>query len=281
MLKAKALCAVSGHAAPEIRPLVSRVRAPAQEKEDRADGIRDLIRGMQGMVITSRGCDAEVPAGMEELAVRMMNSSGLINSLLHDLRLCYHQGKKDFCLPLEGRSEAEKGQIFSLFRDMTGLVTDVHWCPEQQTLCGSLVMQAKAQLFLTGQYLELAVYKTMKKVLTELAESCHTDFEIYRNVQVASRKGIFRNEFDIVVCFNGIWYIVECKSGKNYSDWNRLIRLGRTYGIAPGQILLVDSWIPKRSADAVEYLYGYHVCSLTADTLESKVTEMIRNDMAA
>ncbi len=55
----------------------------------------------------------------------------------------------------------------------------------------------KAQMFLTGQYLELAVYQTIKDVLQELSVKYHADYEIYRNVCVADREGKLKNEFDI------------------------------------------------------------------------------------
>lgn len=142
MLKAKALCAVNGNAAPAIRPLmpVMEVSASAVETYDNS---------------------------------------------LHDL---------------------------------TGLVSNVCYFSELQSLNGSLVVMPKAQMFLTGQYLEMAVYQIIKDVLQELSLKYSADFEIYCNVRVADREGKLKNEFDIAFHFKGIWYIVECKSGKCFFD---------------------------------------------------------------
>ena len=51
MLKAKALCAVNSNAAPEIRPLMSMVETPVLVADTHDNGLRDLIGGMQNIVI--------------------------------------------------------------------------------------------------------------------------------------------------------------------------------------------------------------------------------------
>lgn len=42
---------------------------------------------------------------------------------------------------------------------------------------------------MTGQYLELAVYQTIKDVLQELGEKYHVDYEIFHNIRVADKEG--------------------------------------------------------------------------------------------
>ncbi len=283
MVKALSLNVVSGNKAPEARPLISAVPASAPAKaEERGGGIQDLVRDVRHAVIESYGSDSTIPEAVEGLAVRMMNSSGLISGLLPELRQHYIQGQKEFHLSLAGRSETEKRQIIALFQDMAGLVSNIRYASGSSTLSGSLALLPRAQNFLTGQYLELAVYKTIRDVLTELADRYKADFEIYRNVKVADRKGgNLKNEFDVVIRFNGVWYIVECKSGKNYSDWDGFLSLGTNYNVMPAHMLLVDPCISGSRAEIIEYFCGYHVCSLTADTLREKVTEMIGHDMAA
>lgn len=281
MLKAKALCAVNGNADPEIRPLMLAEERPTAKAGTHRTGLHDLIGGMQNIVIESVGSDEKIPAAVGQLAVRMMNSNELIRDLLHELRQLYIRGQKEFQLSLAGRSEAEKKQIISLFQDMAGLVGNVRYYSEFQSLNGSLAVMPKAQMFLTGQYLELAVYQTIKDVLRELAVKYQADYDIYRNVRVATREGKLKNEFDIAFQFNGIWYIVECKSGKWFSDWGSFAELGMTYNIVPNRLLLVDSFISDSKAECIEYFCDYYVCNLSADTLREKVTGMINNDIAA
>lgn len=279
MLKAKALCAVNGNTDPEIRPLMSVVGNSVSAADLPDKGLRDLIGGMQNIVIESVGNDEEIPEAVGQLAIRMMKNNDLIKDLLHELRQHYICGQKDFRLSLESKNDAEKKQIIFLFQDMAGLVSNVRYCSEFQSINGSLVLMPKAQMFLTGRYLELAVYQTIKDVLQEMGVKYHAEYEIYRNVRVADREGKLKNEFDIAFQFNGIWYIVECKSGKWFSDWGGFAELGITYNIVPNRLLLVDSFISDSKAECIEYFCDYYVCNLSANTLREKVTKMVSNDI--
>lgn len=279
MLKAKALCAVNGNVAPEIKPLMAVVETPVPATDTHCNGLYDLLGGMQNIVIESVGSDETIPEAVGQLAIRMMKNNDLIKDLLHELRQLYIRGQKDFRLSLAGRSDAEKKQIISLFQDMAGLVSNVRYFSEFQSLNGSLIAMPKAQMFLTGRYLELAVYQTIKDVLQELSVKYHAEYENYRNVRVADREGKLKNEFDIAFQFNGIWYIVECKSGKCFSDWGSFAELGVTYNIVPDRLLLVDSYISESKAECIEYFCDYYVCNLSGNTLQEKVTKMVINDL--
>ena len=281
MLKAKALCAVNGNVAPEIRPLMSVGEAPLPAVDTHGNRLHDLIGGMQNIVIESVGSDEKIPEAVGQLAIKMMKNNVLIKDLLHELRQFYICGQKDFRLSLAGKSDAEKKQIISLFQDMAGLVSNVRYFSEFQSLNGSLVVMPKAQMFLTGQYLELAVYQTIKGVLQKLSVKYKAEYEIYRNVRVADSEGKLKNEFDIAFQFNGIWYIVECKSGQCFSDWSSFAELGVTYNIVPDHLLLVDAYISDSKAECIEYFCDYYVCNLSGNTLQEKVTKMVMSDFAA
>ena len=281
MLKAKALCAVEDNAAPEIRPLVSVAEKSSAVEKENGLGLKAFIGNMQNIVIESVGDDEEIPEVVSHLAVRMMNSNELIKNLLRELRQLYIRGQKEFHLSLAGRSERERKQIISLFQDMAGLVSSVRYCAELQSLNGFLVATPKAQMFLTGRYLELAVYETVRDVLQELAVKYETEYEIYRNVRVATREGKLKNEFDIVAHLGNIFYVIECKSGKCFSDWGSFAEVGATYGIVPDRLMLVDSFISDDKAECIEYFCDYYVCNLNNNSLHEKVTKMISNDFAA
>lgn len=283
MLKAKALCMVNGNVSVENKPLISTVEepVPAPIIDMHKKGLHDLIGNLQNIVIESVANDEKIPEAVEQLAIKIMQNNNIMRDPLYELRQLYIRGKKDFCLSLVDRSNAEKKQIISLFEEMAGLVSNIHYYPEVQSLNGSLVVMPKAQLFLTGQYLELAVYRIIKDVLQELGEKYKVDYEIYRNVRVADRDGKLKNEFDIAFQFNEIWYIVECKSGKCFSDWGSFAELGVTYNIVPNRLLLVDSFISDSKAECIEYFCDYYVCNLAGNTLCEKVTKMIGNDIAA
>ena len=86
MLKAKALCAVDGNTAPEIRPLISVAEKSAAVERENGSGLKAFISNMQNIVIESVGDDEEIPEAVSHLAVRMMNSNELIKNLLRELR---------------------------------------------------------------------------------------------------------------------------------------------------------------------------------------------------
>ena len=86
MLKAKALCAVNGNAAPEIKPLMSVMETPVPAADTHGNGLRDLIGGMQNIVIESIGSDETIPEAVGQLAIRMMKNNDLIKDLMHELR---------------------------------------------------------------------------------------------------------------------------------------------------------------------------------------------------
>ncbi len=281
MLKAKALCAVNGNTAPEIRPLMSVVEAPVPAADTHGNGLHDLIGGMQNIVIESVGIDEEIPETVVQLAIRMMKNNDLIKEPMREIRQLYDRGQENFSLSLSGRCNTEKKKIIELFQDMAGFVGNVRYCAESQKLNGSLVMMPRAHQFMTGQYLELAVHQTIKDVLQEFSVKYHADYEIYRNVCVADRRGKLKNEFDIAFRFNGIWYIVECKSGKCFSDWGGFAKVGMTYNVVPNRLLLVDSFISDRWAEQIQYSCRYYVCNLSANTLQEKVKKMVINDLAA
>ena len=50
MLKAKALCAVDGNTAPEIRPLISVAEKSAAVERENGSGLKAFIRNMQNFV---------------------------------------------------------------------------------------------------------------------------------------------------------------------------------------------------------------------------------------
>ncbi|MGI6095684.1 MAG: hypothetical protein ACOYBL_09660 [Lachnospiraceae bacterium] len=282
MLKAKALCAVEGNAVPENRPLMSVAEKPVLAGNT-GDGsrLKGLVSNMQNMVIESVGDDDTIPGAVSQLAIKIMKNNGQIKDLLLELRQHYIRGQKEFHLSLAGRSESERMQIISLFQEMAGLISSVRYCSESQSLNGTLLITPKAQNFLSGQYLELAVYETIRNVLQELAVQYKTEYEIYRNVRVATREGKAKNEFDTVIYFGGIFYVVECKSGKNFNAWDSFAEIGRTYGIVPDRLLLVDSFVSDDRAECIEYFCNYYVCNLSSSSLREKVTNMISNDFAA
>jgi hypothetical protein len=287
MLKAKALCAVQDNTAPEIRPLISAVKPMNVTEQvesleqikstEQEPGIRAFVENMQNIRIEAVG-DDEIPKGVRHLAVKMMDNNELLKDLIYELRYHYSRRQDGFRLSLAGWNETERKQIITLFQEMAGVVSSLKYCSGTKELRGSLLYTQAAKKFLTGQYLELAVYEAITDVLEDLAEEYRTKYEIYRNVVVATRERRTMNEFDIVFRFNGIFYVVEVKSGKNFDDWGNLAEVGQAYGIVPHRLLLVDSHVSDDQAECIEYFCDYYVCNLKRDSLRQKVIQMVSND---
>lgn len=276
MLKAKALCVVEDDREPDMTPLASTIRE-TKCMENHSE-LNSLIRDKQNLVIESAN-DIEIPKAVAKLAVKMMKNNKLIKDLLLEIRQMYIRGQKEFHLSLENKSEDDKHHIIELFNDMSGVISSVRYCSEYQSINGTLLFTPKAQSFLTGRYLEIAVYETARDVLEELSVQYHKEFDIYRNVRVRTYQGIPRNEFDIVFNFGGTFFVIECKSGKTFSDWESLVETGQTYGVVPDRLLLVDSFIEDERAECIEYFCGYYVSNVLDNSMAEKVRMMVEKSL--
>jgi hypothetical protein len=65
-------------------------------------------------------------------------------------------------------------------------------------LNGRIVLSSKAQMFILGQYMELAIYKQVKDILASLSDKHNKKFDLYRNVKVSTKEGKLKNEFDVI-----------------------------------------------------------------------------------
>ena len=145
---------------------------------------------------------------------------------------------------------------------MYGVISVLRYIPETELLNGKIIFSSKAQMFMTGQYLEIAVYEYTRLIVEELASKHNKTYEIYRNVRVATKEGILKNEFDLVIEFNGTFYVVEIKSGKNFREFDKYMYIGQEYKIVPNRFLLVDNYLTDVNAETVEYFCDYYVSTL-------------------
>lgn len=54
-------------------------------------------------------------------------------------------------------------------------------------------------MFITGQYMEIAIRKAVQDVLTELEKKHQKQFKLYANTKVATVDGRLKNEFDLII----------------------------------------------------------------------------------
>lgn len=98
-------------------------------------------------------------------------------------------------------------------------------------------------------------------------------------VVVSTKCGVPKNEFDVVIECKGMFYVIEVKSGDHFDAWGSLVDSGREYGIVPGRLLLVDSWLSDEKAGCIEELCQYYVSNMENDTLRKKILTMVTNDL--
>lgn len=242
-------------------------------------GLSLLVKNSQNIVIESFKTDDEIPSSVATLALRLLENDGIVRDIINEIRVLYVSKREDFHISLAGKVKAEKDFIICLLQDMYGIISLLHYTPENEMLNGRIVFSPKAQMFLTGQYLEIAVYERAKEVMKELSMKYNKPFEVYRNVRVATKEGKIKNEFDLVIEFAGIFYVVEIKSGKNFREFDKYMYIGQEYQIVPDRFLLVYNYLADEHAETIEYFCNYYVSNLSGGSLEKKLMVMVENDL--
>lgn len=222
-----------------------------------------------------------VPHAVENLACKMLQMDADIRGLLNDLRVLYVSKREDFHLGFNGLPKEAKASIIDLFQSLYGVIAEVRYCADCDVLNGRLVFSPKAQMFITGQYMEIAIRKVVSDVLAKLEKKHGKQFKLYANTKVTTVDGRLKNEFDLIIenVTDSIVYVVEIKSGKNFRDFDKLARIGREYGIVPNRLLLIDNYLTTSQMEIIEYFCEYYCANLEQDNLEQKLITMIENDL--
>ncbi len=229
-------------------------------------------------IILDEASKERVPSGVEELSYKLMRHDSLIKEYIVTLRDNFKCKREDFHFSLAGKTEEEKKIIVELFEEMYGIVTLLHYCPDTQMLNGRISLAPKAQGFILGQYMEIAVCKQVKDVLADLSAKHHKKFEVYRNVKVSTKEGLTKNEFDVVIeSEEGDIWVIEVKSGHCFRNHPQYTSIGRTYGIVPNHFLLVSNSLTEKQCETVQYFCDYYACNLEEGSLTQKLTAMIEN----
>ena len=222
-----------------------------------------------------------VPHAVEDLACKMLYLDAEIRGLLNNLRGFYVTKQEDFHLSLRGLSKEAKSSIIDLFESLYGVMSEIRYCADCDVINGKLIFSPRAQMFITGQYMEIAIRKVVQDVLTELEKKHQKQFKLYANTKVATVDGRLKNEFDLIIenVTDSIVYVIEIKSGKNFHDFDKLARIGQEYGIIPNRLLLIDNYLTTSQMETIEYFCEYYCANLEQDNLRQKLITMIENDL--
>lgn len=266
MLKTKALCLVGAD--------------DTKDTDKDSTGIAGLIGKKQNIVIESYGEAEDVKDCITRLAMLLVKKDSLMKKFIRKLRNQYCENQKAFCFSLAAWSKEEKKEIREIFaEELCGVVECVDGDDSSDIITGNLVFSTEARSFLTGTYMEIGVYEIIKEAMEELAAKHGVPYKLYRNVKVTTKTGFPKNEFDIVIECQGIFYVVEVKSGGQFDAWGNLLEVGKEYDIVPHRLLLVDSYLSEEKAGRIEEFCKYYVSNLEQDTLKQKVLLMVGNDL--
>lgn len=238
-----------------------------------------LTKGSQNIKIEYSDQANLVPHAVENLALRMLKIDPEIRDFLKSLRALFASKKETFHYTFNKISKEGKAELIDICKNLCGVITEVS--SDYNTISGKIVLTQKAQTFINGQYMEIAVRKIVSDMLAKLEKKHGKSFKLYANTKVVTKDGKLKNEFDLIVenVTDSILYVIEVKSGKNFYDFDKLARIGREYKIVPNRLLLVQNYLTTEHMETIEYFCEYYCANLEQNNLEQKLTTMIENDL--
>lgn len=241
----------------------------------------DILTGSeQNLVIEFCDKETAVFKEWEDLAVKMVEMDSILRDILREFKTMY-AGKQDkFYISLRGRTSEEIEKLNQLFSEMEGFIKNYYICSECKTFVGELYLYSSAIKFISGGYMEIAIHKIIKDIIKNLSVKYGKTFRVYRNVRVNTKKGIIRNEFDLIIenVDDSVIYIVEVKSGAAQKICEKFNDTKKKYPILPERFLLVSNHIPDHIGNIIERSCHCYVANLRQ--VEEKVIAMISNDMS-
>lgn len=218
------------------------------------------------------------PSVVKDMATKMMDIYDDIEGALHIIYKAYEQEDQKFVIPMLGKNSAQRQIVLDWMEDMKAVIGEYFYDRKTNCIIGSVEDVPRARKFLIGGFLEIAIAKQTQKIVSELADKYQQPFEVQTNVVVSAKDSMApQNEFDVVIMFGKILYVIEIKSGKSFRDYSKYYSVGRRYGIVPNRILLVDSCLKEWEADMAEYFAEYYVA--TIHSFEEKLIRMLSQDM--
>lgn len=288
MIKAKALCMVPDIQTPEILPYppIPAVLETQQAQPSSPvigvsySGIEGILAKKQDFIIESTGNQESIPDCITNLALLLVQKDSLLKPFIRKLRQQYIEQQVPFSFSLAAWTPVERKEICEIFsEELCGIVGSTFFDRMHSILTGNLVLSGPARKFLTGEYMEIGVAELIRQAMDDLTSHQHIPYQLYRNVVVSTADGRIKNEFDVVIECQGSYYVVEVKSGVNFNSWDKPREIGKTYGIVPHRLLLVDSYLTEEKAGRIERFCEYYVSNLEMEILKSKVIEMVGNDL--
>lgn len=126
--------------------------------------------------------------------------------------------------------------------------------------------------FVTGHWMEIFVYATVREILNYYRNQCGIDMELYSNISIMLPTNEYF-ELDIL-CFVGntpLW--IECKSGEYQSRIVKYKKFASRYNIEPRNSFTVIAGITNEQSDNISGIHKYNV--LTLKNFREKIAQAV------
>ncbi len=251
------------------------ISSPYVGKMEPRKVLDSLLWNPRCMMIQEESQSAEIPESVLSLAEEMLDAGDLIEDVVDALRKSIPSKKYQFTVSVDHRSKEEQKRLSSLLNSMTGVIANVYLSTGRPTtISGRLIGSSRTQAFITGRYVEFALYNKARRIVERIAREHDVTGTVFRNVMITNPENVIINEFDLVIVLGGELYIIEIKSGKNFSDFDKYIQIVANYRLED-RFLLVTGTLGKEQIERIEYFCGYAVCGIDGHAFEERLEAML------
>lgn len=222
----------------------------------------------------------EIPPAIYDLAVQITDNWDLLEPVFDALRTSLIS--KDYSFSVTARNGVERKKLVSMLSGMAGLMAGVaETGTNGVSVSGRLIPTQRGIKFVSGSFLEMACYQKVRKIVERLAAQEKVSWGVYPNVVVTDKQnGLAVNEFDMVIVFDEDLYVVEVKSGHQFSDYDKYMAVIKNYSLED-HFLLIGNSLTKNQAEYVRYFCGYAVCTLQPNFLYDTLATLLKNGLKA
>ncbi|UNT93748.1 hypothetical protein [Allobaculum sp. Allo2] len=222
----------------------------------------------------------EIPPAIYDLAVQITDNWDLLEPVFDALRTSLIS--KDYSFSVTARNGVERKKLVSMLSGMAGLMAGVAETGKNGvSVSGRLIPTQRGIKFVSGSFLEMACYQKVRKIVERLAAQEKVSWGVYPNVVVTDKQnGLAVNEFDMVIVFDEDLYVVEVKSGHQFSDYDKYMAVIKNYSLED-HFLLIGNSLTKNQAEYVRYFCGYAVCTLQPNFLYDTLATLFKSGLKA
>lgn len=199
------------------------------------------------------------------------------NDFFLKLRKSIHVTKQSNYKLADTIDKNEKKDLITLLYEMKklGLFCEASFNQKTNCITYSLPDVEKIRQFLMGRWLECAFYDDVKRIVSEFAESYRLPAHVVGNLKLSqnpNNPNTATHELDVAFTLGDLFFACEAKTGTQV-DYDRFRIVGKDLDILPDRLILINSSLSSKEAEAINWWYPYHV--VAGADLESALRNMI------